>query len=65
VARDRHPADLRDGITVHHVKRLTDLNRYSTTTAPPWVETMRSSRRKTLIVCADCHGTIHQRSTTK
>jgi hypothetical protein len=55
----------RDGITVHHVKRLTDLNRYSTRTAPEWAEVMRASRRKTLIVCAHCHGTIHQRSSTQ
>jgi group II intron reverse transcriptase/maturase len=54
-----------DGITVHHVKRLADLNRYSTTTAPAWVEAMRASRRKTLIVCAHCHGIIHQRSNTQ
>ena len=33
--------DSRDGITVHHVKRLADLDRYSATTAPTWVETMR------------------------
>jgi group II intron reverse transcriptase/maturase len=50
----------RDGITVHHVKRLTDLDRYSTTAAPKWVETMRARRRKTLIVCARCHTGIHQ-----
>jgi hypothetical protein len=29
------------------------------------VETMRASRRKTLIVCARCHHTIHERSTTQ
>jgi group II intron reverse transcriptase/maturase len=57
--------DSRDGITVHHVKRLADLDRYSTTTPPAWVETMRASRRKTLIVCARCHHTIHERSTTQ
>src|SRR5215211_6909765 len=28
--------DSRDGITVHHVKRLADLNRYSPTTPPAW-----------------------------
>ncbi|MDW8803876.1 hypothetical protein P1P68_03485 [Streptomyces scabiei] len=49
-----------DGITVHHVTRLTDLNRYSSTAAPPWVETMRTGRRKTLIVCDRCHAEIHQ-----
>jgi len=52
--------DSPDTITVHHVKRLTDLARYSTTAAPTWVETMRARRRKTLIVCARCHTGIHQ-----
>jgi group II intron reverse transcriptase/maturase len=50
-----------EGITVHHVKRLTDLNRYSTTAAPRWVQAMRTRRRKTLIVCDRCHAEIHQR----
>jgi group II intron reverse transcriptase/maturase len=49
-----------DGITVHHVKRLADLDRYSPTTAPAWVKAMRGRRRKTLIVCSDCHTDIHQ-----
>ncbi|MFD9603249.1 hypothetical protein [Streptomyces sp. NPDC059970] len=57
--------DSPDGITVHHVKRLADLNRYSTTAAPDWVNAMRTSRRKTLIVCTRCHGTIHQRPDTQ
>ena len=35
-----------NGITVHHVGRLTNLNRYSTKAAPQWVEAMRASRRK-------------------
>ena len=54
-----------DGITVHHVKRLADLNRYSPTAVPPWVQAMRDSRRKTLIVCARCHGSIHQQPHTQ
>ncbi len=49
-----------DGITVHHVRRLSDLNRYSSTAAPRWVEAMRTRRRKTLIVCDRCHAEIHQ-----
>jgi hypothetical protein len=58
--------DSRDGITVHHVKRIADLNRYSPTTAPEWVEAMRTSRRKTLIICARCHASIHhQQSITQ
>jgi group II intron reverse transcriptase/maturase len=54
-----------DGITVHHVGRLADLIRYSTTAAPQWVEAMRASRRKTLIVCARCHSCIHQQPHTQ
>ncbi|MFD9038611.1 reverse transcriptase/maturase family protein [Streptomyces bottropensis] len=49
-----------DGITVHHVRRFSDLNRYSSTAAPRWVEAMRTRRRKTLIVCDRCHAEIHQ-----
>ena len=54
-----------NGITVHHVGRLSDLNRYSTKAAPQWVEAMRASRRKTLIVCARCHASIHQQPGTQ
>jgi group II intron reverse transcriptase/maturase len=54
-----------DGITVHHIRRLSDLNRYSSKAAPSWVEAMRTRQRKTLIVCARCHGDIHQRPNTQ
>ncbi|MFL5913030.1 MAG: reverse transcriptase/maturase family protein [Gaiellaceae bacterium] len=54
-----------DGITVHHVRRLSDLDRYSAKAAPTWVEAMRTSRRTTLIVCARCHADIHQRPDTR
>jgi hypothetical protein len=57
--------DSPDGITVHHVKRLADLNRYSPTAAPPWVQAMRDSRRKALIVCARCHSSVHQQPHTQ
>lgn len=49
----------KDGITVHHVRRLADLNRYSPTKAPGWVQAMQARRSKTLIVCARCHAHIH------
>ncbi|MCH7233132.1 reverse transcriptase/maturase family protein [Glycomyces sp. L485] len=51
-----------EGITVHHIGRLIDLNRYSPKTAPAWVRAMQRQRRKTLIVCARCHADIHHRS---
>lgn len=49
----------KDGITVHHVRRLADLNKYSPTAAPDWVQAMRTRRSKTLIVCVGCHTSIH------
>ncbi|MEX5637940.1 hypothetical protein [Parafrankia sp. FMc2] len=54
-----------DGITIHHIRRLSDLHRYSSTDTPSWVEFMRTSRRKTLIVCARCHTDIHRRPHTQ
>ena len=49
----------RDGITVHHVRRLTDLTKYDPTTGPDWARAMQRRRSKTLIVCTHCHARIH------
>ena len=42
-------------VEVHHVRRLIDL-----TGNTAWEQKMRTIRRKTLIVCKDCHKKIHQ-----
>ena len=43
---------------VHHVRKLADLNPNGS--APPkWATLMARRRRKTLVVCADCHNHIH------
>jgi hypothetical protein len=47
-----------NGITVHHVRRLSDLDRQGQP-RPVWAEHMARRRRKTLIVCRNCHDTIH------
>jgi len=47
-----------DGIQVHHVRRLTDLDRPGQP-QPTWVQLMARRRRKTLVVCQACHDTIH------
>jgi group II intron reverse transcriptase/maturase len=48
-------------IRVHHVRKLKDLKRrYKGRSAPPeWVAEMIRIRRKTLVVCAQCHRRIH------
>jgi group II intron reverse transcriptase/maturase len=47
-----------DGITVHHVRRLADLTRPGRP-QPEWAAQMTRRRRKTLVVCRNCHDAIH------
>jgi hypothetical protein len=45
-------------VDVHHVRKLADLKRPGQP-QPAWNQLMAKRRRKTLVVCADCHTTIH------
>lgn len=47
-----------DNIQVHHVRKLADLNRLGQL-QPHWAQTMAKRRRKSLVVCDDCHRRIH------
>jgi group II intron reverse transcriptase/maturase len=44
-------------VQVHHVRNLAELTASSTAR---WAEAMIRKRRKTLVVCADCHDHIHE-----
>jgi group II intron reverse transcriptase/maturase len=44
-------------VQVHHVRTLAELDACDPT---PWAKVMTKRRRKTLVVCADCHGHIHE-----
>jgi group II intron reverse transcriptase/maturase len=44
---------------VHHVRKLKDVNKPGRKDKPAWVHRMAAIRRKTLIVCPDCHRAIH------
>jgi group II intron reverse transcriptase/maturase len=48
---------------VHHVRKLADLAKPGRS-QPEWTELMARMRRKTLVVCASCHDTIHTRQPT-
>jgi hypothetical protein len=50
-----------DSINVHHIRRLNGLKRrYAGRRHPPdWVKRMIAIRRKTLVVCKNCHLAIH------
>ena len=45
-------------IEVHHIRRLADLTRPGAPTAA-WAQRMTKRRRKTLVICANCHASIH------
>ena len=50
--------DKRTTVQVHQVRKLADLVTPGRP-QPAWAELMSRMRRKTLIVCTSCHGTIH------
>ncbi|WP_440107911.1 reverse transcriptase domain-containing protein [Streptosporangium sp. H16] len=45
-------------VQVHHVRALKDLGAPGPL-QPQWAQAMANRRRKTLVVCAACHGRIH------
>jgi hypothetical protein len=49
----------REGLQVHHVRKLADLNKPGRPERPPWVRLMAMRKRKTLVVCERCHQDIH------
>src|SRR5260370_42404677 len=46
-------------VEVHHIRKLADLQRPGRVDKPLWVRVMAARRRKTLIVCRECHQAIH------
>lgn len=49
----------KQNIEVHHVRKLSDLQKKGCKTSPQWKIRMASRRRKTLVVCQNCHEDIH------
>jgi len=48
-----------EGIQVHHIRKLADLQREGQSERPLHVKIMAARRRKTLVVCKTCHLDIH------
>jgi len=46
-------------VEVHHIRALKDLNVRGRKEKPQWLRTMAARKRKTLVVCAQCHDDIH------
>jgi group II intron reverse transcriptase/maturase len=48
-----------EAIEVHHIRKVSDLNKNGRKELPDWAKIMIMRRRKTLIVCRVCHDAIH------
>jgi hypothetical protein len=47
-------------VEVHHIRKLSDLeHKWQGRTKPEWVKRMVEIKRKTLVVCRECHQAIH------
>jgi group II intron reverse transcriptase/maturase len=49
----------RIGLQVHHIRKLADLNKPGRPERLSWVYLMAKRKRKTLVVCEQCHQDIH------
>lgn len=47
-----------ENIEVHHIRALKDLNKPGRKKKPAWAEIMAARKRKTMIVCRECHVKI-------
>jgi hypothetical protein len=57
LAKQCELCESKDNIEVHHIRKLADLKGKS-----PWEKVMAARRRKTLVVCQNCHQQIHSGS---
>jgi predicted HNH restriction endonuclease len=46
-------------IEAHHIRKLANLRPKGRRELPDWKKRMAAMRRKTLIVCIECHDNIH------
>src|SRR5262249_44781093 len=46
-------------VEVHHIRKLADLDKSGQAGRPAWAAIMARRRRKSLVVCLDCHAGIH------
>jgi group II intron reverse transcriptase/maturase len=46
-------------VEVQHIRKLADRNKPGQAAKPWWVRMMAARRRKTLVVCRECHHDIH------
>lgn len=52
-------------IEVHHIRKLADLKIKGQSEVSKWAQIMSAWKRKTLVVCRECHVAIYNGSITK
>lgn len=52
-------------IEVHHIRALKDLKIKGRNDLPQWMQIMSARKRKTLMVCSQCHDAIHAGKPTR
>lgn len=48
-----------ENVEVHHVRKLSDLTKKGRKEKPDWVKLMAAMKRKTLVLCRECHKNLH------
>jgi group II intron reverse transcriptase/maturase len=46
-------------VQVHHIRKLSDIDKPGRRPKERWEKLMSARKRKTLVVCKDCHNSIH------
>ena len=54
-----------NAIEVHHIRHLADIQKKGRSGTPEWKTRMSARRRKTLVVCRNCHNDIHRPQRTR
>jgi group II intron reverse transcriptase/maturase len=49
----------KEHVEVHHIRKLADMQKTGRKEKPAWMKLMLTRRRKTLVVCRQCHEAIH------
>jgi group II intron reverse transcriptase/maturase len=49
----------KEPVQAHHIRKLADIDRPGRRPKAPWEKIMAARKRKTLMVCSECHKDIH------
>ncbi len=59
LAEECEVCNSREKVEVHHIRKLSDVQKPGRRPRPYWVEVMASRKRKTMVLCKKCHDDLH------